>query len=627
MNGLSEKIKTHNKYLNKDGSGFRIVAAITLIMFISYEILNVVMFNKYNIFRHFGYILSPSLLILNLLPLVCAAFFLYCLCNSIKISTAAVSAAAAVFYTINEYKIIFRDEPLRASDIALAKEAAKITENYDIHPKVSVVASIILLAAFLIFAFSSFKDKKSTASFRIYGAAVSAAVMMTAVTLVYQNPVITENIPNLQEEYYSVRIAMKKGLPYYILSGDMNTGYKRPKGYSRSKAKHMLESYENEQPWESENINVISIMSESFFDPSDASNFRFFDDKYPLVNFQRMKNEGIYGDLNVHGFGGGTSATEFEFLTGANFYLASPDLADVYTSYIKRDIYALPRVFAEHGYSVKAMHPGHKWFYNRDKVYKHMGFDSFTAADDMDENLEKIHYYISDKETANLIINDYAQHLEATPDKGYFNFTVTIQNHGPYDTNPSERGDYLIRPEGISDELYNVLNNYMIGLSDADNMLGMLRTYLNSVDKPTVLVFFGDHLPYFDDEQAGFNALGYNINIDTTEGMVNKYKTPYLIWGNEAFKHYRLEKGEKIMYGRREAVSANYLANELFEYMGTPLPSYFKFTAEAKKSVSIIGSRYNVAGGRIVSAVPPEYKDIINKYKILQYYNIMDYKK
>ena len=360
-------------------------------------------------------------------------------------------------------------------------------------------------------------------------------------------------------------------------------------------------------------------------DIKEAKNLKF--EKNPLPTYTKLKKEGIYGDMIVPGFAGNTSSTEFEFLTGVNISVIDKGMPVPYKTFLNKNAYALPLYFKEAGFNTVAMHPGHNWFYNRVLAYKCLGFSRSVFSENLDYKLEMTNYYANDEEAAKMIIDDYKSHLEINPEPGYFNFMVTIQNHGPYIPTDTGKERIVKRPEGLDDTQYFTLENYVQGLNDADNMLKTLKEYIESIDKPTVIVFFGDHLPYMDSELKTYDAIGYDITSGTDSALYRKHKTPYLIISNNAFKKSQRADGKRLLNGKMSTISSNFLATELFKYMNVDMPPYFEFVNELKKDINVISPFYYMVKNKIVKELDEPLTQKVTVLKDLQYYNMMEYKK
>lgn len=569
-----------------------------------------------NIPKYLSITITPIAALINFSIVFLFMLFVYALTNRISVSFWVTYIPLTVALIVNNYKIFYRDEPLRATDFLLAKETGKIMENYDITINWGLLSIVSVCTILGILILKKLKLKKQNLKFRIISLILSAAIFSGAFAFVYQNETLNEFINQNTNEFYQVDVSNNKGLLFYLASTIKAQICPVPEGYSAEEAKAFLDLVPIKLPEDgTATPNVIAIMSESFADLSGYAENLHFIDGSPLKNYEKLKKESIYGDILVPGFAGGTAFSEFEFLTAANVSLINKDMPDIYTSYINKNLYSVARLFKEMDYSTLAIHPGYPWFYNRQNVYKYMGFDDYITRDNLPSDVEKINYYISDAVTADLICSSYEKHLKENPDKGYFNFTVTIQNHGPYMDYETERDPVLVRPEGISDELYNAMNNYFLGLGDADALLGKVTEYINTIDKPTVLLFFGDHLPFFDSELKGYNSIGYDIDVSTTEGYIHKFSTPYLICGNKAAREsMQLPKGD------RGLISSNYLATELFEYIKLKNSPYFNFVTEMKHELPVIAHSRFFLGDEVVETPGMDLSEKINKYKKLQYY-------
>ena len=590
------------------------IAVLSLLLVIFQMILQ----NGYHFSAYLSYVATPFIALLNFLPIFLVMLTLYSLTNRVHLSFWLTGTPLVILLTVNYYKIFFRDDPLKLTDLTLIKETSNMLENYELAFSPLVAVMLVVFVLLGIYVTGIIGAKKQKPLFRIICGVLSVALLICSYFTVYQNKAVSRNVDGFANIYYEVDVSRNKGLVYYLLSSEHKNTFTPPEGYSGEAAEEILARYNTDTQ---QMPNVIAIMSEAFTDITEnAENLEFVDGKNPLQNIQRLREQGIYGDIIVPGFAGATASTEFEYLSGANVSLIDSTMPDIYKKYVTQNMYGVTQVFKDADYSALAIHPGHSWFYNRENVYRYMGFDDFITADELPSDVEKVNYYISDAVTSRLICDNYEKHLSATPETPYFNFTVTIQNHGPYMDYKTEREPVLVRPEGIDDTLYNIMNNYFLGLYDADKLLGEVADYVDTLDTPTVIVFFGDHLPYFDADQTGYDALGYNIDQSTPDGLLNKFKTPYLIWGNTAYR-----ESANPPTGNRGVISSNYLATEMLDYMDTVPSSYFAFVDELKGELPVIlGGKYYNKDGEIVTSPSEKQQRLIDEYSILQYYILRD---
>lgn len=588
-----------------------LIAVLSLILVIAQSIIQ----NGIDLAVYWFQICNPIITALNFLPIFVIMTLIFCITNSVWKSFFITSLPVMLLLIINYYKSYFLDAPLVLADIIQAFEALSIVQNYTLTFSLKIFLICILLFAVLVFLILRIKSGKKTKEQSITTILILTLISTLSYYFVYSNQYIYDNVAIPVNPFYDVGIVNSKGLLYSLISKtELDVTYNAPEGYSKEIAENILNTYtiSNEH---TSTPNVIAIMSEAFFDPQNAENIDFY--KNPLTNYNTLKKEAYYGNIIVPGFAGSTASTEFEFLTGMNVYSIDSAMPNIYKTHITQPIYSIVDLFKSLNYSTLAIHPGDSWFYNRKNVYNDLGFDTSIFKSDLPKDTPKTNYYINDSVTSKLIIENYEKHLKTNPDKNYFNFTVTIQNHGPYMDYETKRPAILKRPDNISDELYNVLNNYMLGLSDADKLLGDIASYINTLEEPTVLVFFGDHLPFFDSELLGYEAIGYDINSKNLEGLKRKYTTPFLIWGNDAFRN------KNTLKGYAGDISSNYLANKLLEYINVSSP-FFEFTKMLENKINIIAPNYFEVNSKLVTEIDEEKTDLLKQYRILEYYNLKE---
>ncbi|HVT31774.1 MAG TPA: LTA synthase family protein [Rhodanobacteraceae bacterium] len=234
--------------------------------------------------------------------------------------------------------------------------------------------------------------------------------------------------------------------------------------------------------------DIVVVQSESFFDPAKLRGVA--KGRY-LRGFDRLAAHARSGDLVVPTFGGGTIRTEFEVLTGAP--IRSLDGVQYpWVELDRREISALPRVLARHGYRTLAIHPNAGAFWNRARAYPALGFERFidgaAFADDTIVGLFPGDAALTDRILAEL-------DAEGPPQ---FIFAVSMEAHGPFDWRPGLDADRLAAlrvPEELDEGGRYWFRNYLYLLEDADRELDRLATTLAKRTRRTLLLFYGDHLP------------------------------------------------------------------------------------------------------------------------------------
>ena len=103
----------------------------------------------------------------------------------------------------------------------------------------------------------------------------------------------------------------------------------------------------------------------------------------PLPNLREMFEEYSSGYFKVPSVGAGTANTEFEVLTGMNLRYFGPGEYPYKTVLKNQTAESAATAFAEFGYGTHAIHNTGGNFYSRAKVFKNIGFDTFTSIEYM----------------------------------------------------------------------------------------------------------------------------------------------------------------------------------------------------------------------------------------------------
>lgn len=310
-----------------------------------------------------------------------------------------------------------------------------------------------------------------------------------------------------------------------LLTTVMNLDYlhvQQVKGYDENAVSAVIANFTSRQTNIDESVkpNIIVVLSESFWDPTKIPGMTFSRD--PLPNFHALQKSFTSGSLLSPQFGGGTANVEFEVLTG-NSMRFLPQGSIPYNQFINRGIDSLASIATRQGYTATAVSPFHNWFFNSRKVYQDLGFSKFISMEFFNPVYEGP--YIADDEVANNIIEENRR--TAGPD---FIFANTMENHFAYYSGKFKENTIKITSE-INETSKEILETYLQGAQGADNMLKKLTDYYRSVDEPTIIVFFGDHLPALGENYQVYKDAGYLKDNDPD--FLNKmYRTPVLVWNN-----------------------------------------------------------------------------------------------
>ena len=355
----------------------------------------------------------------------------------------------------------------------------------------------------------------------------------------------------------------------------------------------VIPAQQKEQP------TVIVVMSESFFDPTRLPNVKFLDD--PTPNLRRLQPEHVAATLFSPVFGGGTANTEFEVLTGHSMRLL-PEGSVPYQQYLRREHPSLARLFAAQGYDAVAVHTFHRWFWERDEVYRHLGFHRFVGLEDM-QGVVTDGSYPSDAVLTRQLIKQFEQRTGPL-----FMFGISMEAHGPYQAN--RYGQDSVRFESQLDEVAREqLRTYVEAAHHADRELGELVSYFSKVKSPVYVVFFGDHLPSLPRVLQQTGVIDGDLNSLELDQYSFIHQVPLLVWTNTPH--------EPADWG---AFSTSFLGPRVLELTGTPGSRYTDFLSQVQRSLPVMVPGLVVDSEGVMSReLPAALEPLQRSWWLLQY--------
>ncbi|MFC5447917.1 LTA synthase family protein [Paenibacillus aestuarii] len=272
--------------------------------------------------------------------------------------------------------------------------------------------------------------------------------------------------------------------------------------------------------------NVIVILSEAFWDPTLIQSVQFSRDPIPF--FHKLQREGTGGWMLSPQYGGGTANVEFEVLTG-NSMRFLPQGSVAYNQYINGEVDSLASIYARQGYTSTAISPFYNWYFNSKKVYEDFGFSKYIPIEYFKPNYEGP--YIADSEVAANIIKSTSQ--SNGPD---FVFANTMENH--FHFYPGKFPKNTIDVTGnVAPSSIGMLETLAQGISAADNMLKELVEHYQQSGEPTIIAFWGDHLPALGDDYATYIDTKYISGKDDPDFLKKMYSVPLVVWNNFDTSH------------------------------------------------------------------------------------------
>lgn len=294
-----------------------------------------------------------------------------------------------------------------------------------------------------------------------------------------------------------------------------------PHGYSEKAIDAIARPQQAAAVLPEEKPDVIIVMSESFWDPTRLPGVKVSPDPIPNVRAEQS------GHVFSPEFGGMTANVEFEALTGfSNAFLPAGSIP--YQQYVRAPVPSLATFFKSEGYETKAIHPFGGWFWNRAPVYKDFGFDQFLSEENLPP-LKKRGPLASDEALTEEIIRQ----ADAS-DHPFFYFAVSLQSHGPYEPGRYSDTTHKVEASSISQWARDSVLTYSEGAADADRSLKRLMDWASKRERPTVIAFFGDHLPPLGPVyvETGFMKEPVAKRKAPIDEMLVQHETPLVVWSN-----------------------------------------------------------------------------------------------
>lgn len=574
---------------------------------------------------------APTMLLLNILPVLLLILLLFFLTKKLFFSVSC-SAVLFIFFAVTDrIKVIMRQEPLLPTDLTLVKETVAILKTFPVYQLVLIG---LMLAAFVVLLVLSFrKSGKIMLPIvpRAIGLVLVIACAFGANQFLYADKTRYDAYPTVDNPYFQVNQYNTKGMIYSFLHQYNITQMTAPEGYD---AKYFAELEDSEwaAPPGEKYPHIIMIMGEAFSDLSENEHLDFTGYRDPLQNFKAISSsDNAYsGHIVVPNFGGGTSNSEYDVLTGcATRYLDNPLPS---YNFIHGDFDGIPRQLQKVGYETLSIHPGYAWFYNRQNVYPDLGFETcYFLEDSFDLETQGYGGYINEAVTMDKIIDTLDTHIKEK-DSPLFSFTVTIQNHGPYEKHYGTLPANFSTDVPLDENQTDLLTQYFAGVIDADEQIGRLKEYAENSDEPIVLVYFGDHLPGFSNGMEFFDLLDYPIDANGTPAeQLAVYETPYFIWQNdsaEALCGNIREAAAELELPKDGLMSSQFLGTTVLDLF---VPGYesplHQLNHALRKELPVCAKNIYVdAEGNYTECISAEQQEMVKTLKNWQYFKLFDEK-
>ena len=414
---------------------------------------------------------------------------------------------------INGIILANRVTPFTGPDLHLLTDGMAILNKY--LPAWGVIIALIVLGLFVLILLALLirgPKYKRRVKFRydLLMVVVAVAAFAGITQLALDKRVLSNYFGNIAFAYEDY------GLPYCFMSSVFNTGIDEPNDYNEETIDQITnngEMAENKTGRASDALpNIIVVQLESYFDVDEAEFFTTSEDACP--NLHEMYKNYSSGYFKVPSVGAGTANTEFEVLTGMNMRFFGPGEYPYKTVVKNQPCESAATALSALGYGTHGLHNNGGNFYSRAKVYDHMGFDSFTSKEFMNILQTTENGWSKD----DILLTHIKDALDSTEQEDFV-FTVSVQGHGNYPTEKVIENPKITVTGAPTEEKNNAWEYYVNQVYEMDQFAGNLVKMMEERGEPTVVVFYGDHLP-----TMGLEA----------KDMKNRYlyNTNYVIWDN-----------------------------------------------------------------------------------------------
>lgn len=509
--------------------------------------------SRHSLFEALEYMTASPLVFLYNAFMIFATFSVVYLFKRRVFARIIICVLWLVLGICNGYMLMKRVTPFNAQDLKVATDAVSLINNY--FSPAELVLLAIGIVAVIVWVVSMWRrggqyEGKPRRILALLGIVISFAAYSGLTEAALDQRVISNYFGNIAFAYEDY------GLPYCFMASLFNTGIDEPAGYSEEAIVEISNNREitvNESSRAEEELpNIIFVQLESYFDVEEAEFFTTSEDATP--NLHQMFENYSTGYFKVPSVGAGTANTEFEVLTGMNMRFFGPGEYPFKTYLKEKTSESAATALGVLGYGTHGLHNNGGNFYSRARVYNNMGFDTFTSKEFMNILQTTENGWAKDE-----VLIDHIMEAMDTTEQQDFVFTVSVQGHGDY---PEEQviEDPRIKVEGIEVEsLKNKWEYYVNQVYEMDAFAGDLVKAVEERGEPTVIVFYGDHLP-----TMGLQA----------EDLKSRYlyNTNYVIWDNIG-----LEKEDRN-------IPAYQIMADVFERLGIHSGTVFNYHQERRET-------------------------------------------
>ncbi|NUU59648.1 LTA synthase family protein [Paenibacillus agri] len=531
-------------------------------------------------------------------------FFFVLLCFAVIIPNiyagTLLAFAGCLLIGIADYKkLSTTGEPLFPWDLMQlknAREMSKITSGM-ISPLAVVLAVVLLVVA--VYLIWKLPKVKIRFSLRAACTVLSAAMIAGFIWMVSGQHALATSI-QYQNIYWNQKVNYSQNGFVFAFTGNLKQKLiEKPDDYSQESIARIAKKYgalpadKDKTAALAERPNIMYMMDEAFFDVTRLPGFTFSED--PLAYIHQEGQNTPSGYLLSPEFGGNTANVEFEALTGLSMYFLKDGSIPYQQKIVKMSgMPSIVSILKDRGYQALAVHPFDDTFYNRNRVYPILGFDEFTSEKEM-ENANRItpNGYISDMSA----VQEAVDKLKAAKQPTFLHL-VTMQNHFPFIKGLN--GENTISVGGTQPAWKDELETYVHDTKLTDEAVAYLAKELKTIQRPTIVAFWGDHLP------------ALSADIYTQAG-----------WDNDP----RLKHETKLIYlanfdiGKESAgtMSPAFIGPTVFQLSGQEMPVFYKLLREVQAEIPGLSKSVLIGSSDPIKDLSEQQKALLEDYRLVEY--------
>ncbi|MCI2030672.1 LTA synthase family protein [Limosilactobacillus sp.] len=473
-------------------------------------------------------------------------------------------------------KIAARNEPIIPTDISTLTAPGAMLGMVN---KWLIIFTVIAFIAVIIACWQLEKRYGNHSRFnpyvRICAAVISCGFLFSFNFANHSNSIVYKQLQNINDTpyfYSQLRGAKMNGtLLQFVNNIDVHV-MNKPAGYSAATMNRIAKRYSkvgakiNQQRTHKSvgKQNLVFVLSESYSDPARVPGMKVSGNPIPYLH--RLKKQSTSGLMLSSGYGGGTANMEYQALTGLSIASFSPTLPTPYSQLVpyQKRTFTINNLF---NYSI-GIHPFSANLYSRKTVYKKFGFNKFYHFDGGNKltYTQKIHN--SPRVSDDSAYQEVTLNLKRHP-HGKFVQLATMQNHMPYGPDYYAKNNFHVSGKGFNTpEQKAQIETYIQGIHYTDQALKKWIKQLDSLQQPTTVVWYGDHLP------------GIYHGLPMGKYGTQLHETDYFIYSNAAAR----KANQNRLTWQHQIVGPNNFAAMALAQMDVKVsPYYALMTAVAEK--------------------------------------------